>query len=356
MQMHRRVPAKSIRQVPGVAAPMPQQLRPMLAKLSELPEHDADFAYELKWDGIRALAYIRNQTVHLESRNLLNITFRYPELHALGNSLSAQTAVLDGEIVALTENGIPSFEKLQERMGLMDGTSIRMRRSSAPVVYMIFDLLYLNGRSLLKETYKERRKLLEDLNLNTEFWKTPPSRTGDCACMLDFAREHRIEGVVAKRLDSQYEPGLRSGAWRKIKYADNQEFVIAGWSPGEGGRTGRIGALLLGYYDYTEAQSKKRGVQQQLQYAGKVGTGFSEATLDDLAALFAPLRQDTSPFSARHPDHRHAIFVEPQYVAECSFYEWTRDGRLRHPVFKGLRPDKPALEVVRETVSTEKRR
>jgi len=328
----------------------------MLAKLSELPECDAEFAYELKWDGIRALAYIHDRTVQLESRNLLNVTFRYPELHALVGSISSQNAVLDGEIIALNDQGLPSFEKLQERMGLMDGTSIHSRMRAAPVQYMIFDLLYLNNRALLNEPYSVRRKLLENLNLNGEFWKTPPSQSGVGARMLEFAREHRIEGIVAKRLDSMYEPGRRTGAWRKIKYADNQEFVIGGWSPGEGGRAGRIGALLLGYYDYTPAHANKIAAQQQLLYAGKVGTGFSESLLDKLAALFAPLRQDKNPFSAKHPDHRNAVFVEPQYVAECAFYEWTRDGRLRHPVFKGLRPDKPANEVVREVLPSHKRR
>jgi bifunctional non-homologous end joining protein LigD len=340
----------------GIIAPMPQQVRPMLAKLSVLPENDTDFAYELKWDGIRAIAYIADKKLTLESRNQLNITFRYPEFHTLANAIHVQSAVLDGEIIALTEQGVPSFEKLQERMGLMDGSSIHFRMRAVPAHYMIFDLLYLNGRSLANEPYAVRRQLLEGLQLDSEHWKTPPSRAGTGACMLEFARAHQLEGIIAKRLDSKYELGLRTGAWRKIKIAYGQEFVIGGWSPGEGGRAGRIGSLLMGCYDYTPMHAKKLGVQQQLLYAGKVGTGFSEAMLDKLAALLAPLRQDTNPFAARHPEHRRAHFVEPQYVAECSFYEWTRDGRLRHPVFKGLRPDKPAIEVVREEISPRKRR
>lgn len=330
---------------------MPECLVPMLARLSQLPTPDDDFAYEIKWDGVRAIAYIENGSVRLQSRNLLNITARYPELHALGRAVRARNAILDGEIVAFTGEGTPSFERLQLRLGLVDASDVRWRMRSNPVTFMIFDLLYHNGVSLMGESYLVRRRLLEALELFGPSWQTPPYNIGQGRELLEFSRAQKLEGIIAKHIDSPYEPGCRTGTWRKIKNQLSQEFVIGGWTSGEGGRTGRIGALLLGCYDRTPDEARKSAQSQKFLYAGKVGTGFTDAMLDKLAAILAPLRQFDNPFAERHPDHRNAVFVAPTLMSECVFSEWTRDGRLRHPSFKGLRLDKPVAEVVRERVA-----
>jgi len=202
---------------------------------------------------------------------------------------------------------------------------------------VIFDLLFLDGHSTLELPYRERRRLLEGLELKGPYWQTPPSTPGDGEGTLEASRRLGLEGVMAKRLDSVYQPGRRSDAWLKIKNHLGQELVIAGWLEGEGSRAGRIGAILVGYYDGDD-----------LVYAGKVGTGFTEAMLDRLQRLLAPLARPTSPFEAGVAPPRKAHFVEPALVGEFEFSEWTRSGQLRQPAFKGLREDKDPRSVVRE--------
>jgi bifunctional non-homologous end joining protein LigD len=336
--MHRMDPPQA------PAEPMPEKLVPMLAKLSPLPSDDAQYAYEIKWDGIRAISHIEGGRVRVQSRNLLDITRQYPELRPLGEALGARPAVFDGEIVALDENGRSSFERLQARMGLKSDSAVRRVMKDTPVIYMIFDLLYLDGRNLISLSYVERRKKLEALNLSGPAWQTPGYHRGDGRAMLSASREKNLEGIIAKRLDSQYEPGKRSGAWLKIKNHRRQEFVIGGWTPGE---RHAIGSLLVGYFDITPQQAAQTGQAQRLIYAGGVGTGFTEATLNKLLTLLNPLRRETSPFSTK-PPKPDAIFVEPKLVCEVEFTEWTQTHIMRHPAFKGLRMDKEAAEVVRE--------
>ena len=244
--------------------------------------------------------------------------------------------ILDGEVIAVDKNGRPSFELLQGRMGLVGEADIRRKLKEIPVGYVIFDLLYLDGHLTMPLPYTERRRLLEELELKGRFWQTPPS-TSDGAATLEASKKLGFEGVMAKRLDSTYQPGKRSDAWLKIKNHLGQELVIGGWLPGAGAREGRIGALLVGYYD-----------GPKLVYAGKVGTGFTEKMLDRLQSLLEPLRSDTSPFDAGMQPPKGAIFVEPRLVGEFEFTEWTRTGHLRHPSFKGLREDKDPRTVVRE--------
>jgi bifunctional non-homologous end joining protein LigD len=203
---------------------------------------------------------------------------------------------------------------------------------------MIFDLLWLDGSRTTALPYHERRRVLEALDLRSTFWQTPPASRENGKAALATSRELGLEGIVAKRVDSQYEPGRRSPAWRKVKHDLRQELVIGGWSPGKGWRSGRVGALLLGYYD--DAGS--------LRYAGKVGTGFTEEELDRLDALLAPLEQDANPFTGTGVP-RVARFVEPSQVAEVRFAEWTEAGRIRQPAYLGLRDDKRPEDVVRET-------
>lgn len=299
----------------------------MLAKLvSALPPDDEHWAFEMKWDGIRALGFIQGGKLRLLTRNGNDMTARFPELAGLGKSVNTD-ALLDGEIVALDERGRPSFQLLQQQ-----------HQQPATVVYILFDVLHLGSEALLGQPYTERRARLEALKLDGEHWRTPPYSRGGGPKMQEESHRFGLEGVIAKRLNSVYEPGKRTGAWLKIKNHLGQELVIGGWHGGQGKRSGAVGALLLGYYDPAG----------RFLYAGKVGTGFTEATLSDLGRRLAPLARDNSPFaSGKFPAGTH--FVEPQLVAEIEFTEWTADGRIRHPSFKGLRTDKAAREVVRET-------
>lgn len=324
--------------------PMPETLVPMLTRLSALPSDDAHYAYEIKWDGIRAILYVEGGRVRIQSRNLLDITRQYPELRPLGEALGARPAVLDGEIVALDENGRPSFERLQTRMGLVSDSAVRRVMKETPVVYMLFDLLYLEGRNLMPLSYIERRENLAALKLSGPAWQTPAYHRGDGWTMLAASREKNLEGIIAKRLDSRYDPGKRSGAWLKVKNHQRQELVIGGWTPGA---RHAIGSLLVGYFDMTAEQAAQAGRYQHLIYAGGVGTGFTEATLNKLFTLLTPLRRETNPFSSK-PPKPDAIFVEPKLVCEVQFTEWTQGHTMRHPAFKGLRMDKEATEVVRE--------
>ncbi|MDR7869126.1 MAG: non-homologous end-joining DNA ligase [Sporomusaceae bacterium] len=322
---------------------MPDLIPPMLAKTGTMPTAPDLYAYEIKWDGIRAVAYLSKGNLRLLSRNHKDITAQYPEFAALASSLPDSRLVLDGEIVALGADGRPSFSRLQHRMGLSSPRTIAKVGSEIPATYIIFDVLYTDGRLCVDLPYSERRRILEALAVSGPAWQTPVHKTGEGPAMLNASREVGLEGIMAKRLDSKYEAGKRSGAWLKIKNQRRQELVIAGWVPGRGKRQGAIGALLVGYWDRPPGKSGPH-----LVYAGKVGTGFSARTLADLAAKLAPLRSDISSFAV-NPPVADAVFVAPLLVGEFEFTEWTPHNTLRHPSFKGLRHDKNAAAVVRET-------
>ncbi len=338
--IHRMDPAQAGRE------PMPEQLVPMLARVGKLPSDETGWAYEIKWDGVRALAYCQPGRLRLESRNLNDITAQYPELRGLVRALGAHDAVLDGEIVAFDDEGRPSFGRLQQRMHQGSESVIRRRMSTHPVTYVIFDLLHLDGRSLMEEPYSERRRLLEGLGLHGRHWQTPAYAVGNGEDLLAASAEKGIEGLVAKRLDSRYEPGRRGGGWLKVKNTNRQELVIGGWLPGEGRRREQLGALLVGFND------PEAGGGRSLRYAGRVGSGFSEQVLTGLMARLRPLEQESSPFTGRQPP-KAAVFVRPELVAEVEFSEWTSQRMLRHPTFKGLRDDKRADEVVLEKADAE---
>jgi len=323
------------------AEPMPEALVPMLAKAGPLPRTDG-WAYEIKWDGVRALVSSEPGRIRIESRNGRDITASYPELRALNRALSHHRAILDGEIVAFDDDGRPSFGRLQQRIHLTNESQVRRRAQEVPVVLVLFDLLWLDGRSLMHLPYDERRARLEALELSGPNWQTPAAHHGDGAALLEATARQGLEGLIAKRRDSPYEPGRRTGAWIKVKNVNRQEVVIAGWLPGEGRRKTRIGALVVGVHDETDPPSP-------LRYAGRVGTGFTDRILDELRERLEPLRTDHSPFG-HHPQGlpRNVQWVTPVLLAEVEYGEWTSDGLLRHPSFKGLREDKDPADVVRE--------
>jgi bifunctional non-homologous end joining protein LigD len=314
----------------------PNDLRPMLATLTTKKPRTDGWGYELKWDGIRALGYVDGGRIRLVTRNGNDVTRRYPELRRLGEALGARDVVLDGEIVAFDDAGRPSFELLQRRMHVDNDSTIRRLVGEVPVTYVLFDVLWLEGHSTMELPYAERRARLRDLELNGSSWQTPPHEDGDGDATIEVSKTFGLEGVVAKRLDARYEPGRRSSAWLKLKNHRAQEFVVGGWQPGEGGRTGSIGSLLIGYYD-----------GDVLHYAGKVGSGLSGASIAELERRFAGTARADSPFGAgRVP--KGVRFVEPELVVQVRFTEWTASGNVRHPTFLGLRTDKDPREVVRE--------
>ena len=334
--------------------PMPTSLEPMLARTGLLPEGgDEGWAYEVKWDGIRALAYADHGEWSMRSRRGEDVTARYPELEPLAAELSDRAAVLDGEVVALDEQGRPSFQRLQRRMGLTSPAAVKTRMRDTPVDLVIFDLLHLDGRRVRDLPYSERRELLLDLDLDGDRWRTPRHRLGGGAELLEAARHQGLEGIVAKRCESPYRPGTRSGEWIKARVWRRQEFVIGGHIPGEGKRAERVGSLLIGYYD-KRASERGKGEPQKLIYAGGVGSGLKEDDLDFLTRELAKRRRQTSPFDVgapRGPKAKLAVWCEPELVCEVSWTEWTNEGTLRQPAFKGMRPpgDKDPREVVRES-------
>ena len=313
---------------------------PMLATAAERPP-GAPCAFEIKWDGVRAVAQFRKPNVTFFSRNSLDITSQYPEIRGISTALKCHSAVLDGEIVTLDDNGIPNFNLLQSRLHITSAAMVNTRAARTPAHYMIFDLLELNGKSLINLPYQERRRLLGSLHLNGENWRTPDALNATFEQAFEAVQRINLEGLVAKRLDGVYYPGKRSPAWVKIKIQRRQELVIAGWQAGKGNRDGLPGAVLIGYYN----------AKKELVYAGQCGTGFNTSMLKELKVLMNNLKLAHNPFVINPPRGKDIQFAKPMLVAEFKFTEWTPDGMLRHPVFLGLRQDKNAAEVTRELLA-----
>ncbi|GAA2707035.1 non-homologous end-joining DNA ligase [Micromonospora olivasterospora] len=304
-------------------------LKPMLAMTGPLPA-GADWAYEFKWDGVRALADIVGRRQHLYARSGVQITVAYPELITLAEQVG--DALLDGEVVSLSATGQPSFTALAERMHVRDPAKAARLAASTPVTYMIFDLLRLGGEDLTGRPYRERRAALEGLGLGGARWAVPPAFP-DGPATYEAAGENGLEGVMAKRLGSLYRPGVRSPDWVKVKLEVTGDFVVGGWRPG----ARRIGGLLVGV-------PRPDG---RLTYRGRVGGGIGAAIERELLRELEPLRSGASPFAADVPreDARGAIWVAPTVVVEVKYGQRTPDGRLRFPRLLRLRPDKPPEEV-----------
>ncbi|MFD1813834.1 non-homologous end-joining DNA ligase [Rhodococcus gannanensis] len=290
---------------------------------------------ERKFDGIRArVDFGATDEVRLTSRNGLDIGVGYPELTVLPTGLHGHTGVLDGEIVAFGDDGAPSFGRLQQRMGRSRAPSAAERRAN-PVALLLFDVLELDGVSLRDKPLRDRRRVLDAIPVDADgTWTVPALLPGDLESALEQSRHERMEGLVAKRWDSTYRPG-RSSEWLKIKHFRTGEVVVGGWQPGEGGRAGGIGSVLVGVPEPAGS----------LRYLGKVGSGLSESAVAGLAERLEAVSE--SPFGGTVPDGeaRAAHWVRPEVVAEVRFSEVTEDGRLRHPVWRGVRPDKDPADV-----------
>ncbi|MFJ6215941.1 non-homologous end-joining DNA ligase [Streptomyces sp. NPDC092296] len=318
----------------SAAAVPPPELRPMLATPGVLPAVPGDWAYEVKWDGMRMLVRLPGDgTVGLRSRHGRDVTAQYPELAVLPEALPAGTAaLLDAEAVLLGADGRPSFGRLQERMSLYREAAVRAAARTAPVTVLFFDVLWLRGRDTTALPYTARRELLAGLGIGHPRAAVPANWVGTGRLAFDWTRSAGLEGVIAKRLDSRYRPGVRSRDWIKVKHLRTADVVVGGWVP-DGPRATACQALLIGTPDPTG-----------LRYAGRVGTGFTERDRRTLAALLRPLRQQAPPFTAnlaalREEAGREVHWVRPVTDGEVEYLEQTSGGRLRQPVWRGLRGD-----------------
>lgn len=316
------------------------RLLPMLATTG--PAADVagpGWVHEFKWDGVRALVVTDGERVQVRSRLGNDVTGGYPELAGLAEAMPSGT-VVDGEIVAPGPDGAPSFPLLQRRMHVRDPGRVRLLARQVPVRFLAFDVLVDRGVPVLDEPWSRRRERLEALDLSGPAWATPPVGT-DLETTMAAAATRGLEGVVSKRRDSAYRPGERSPDWRKRRLVREQELVVGGLRHGHGHRSGSFGALLVGTWDPDAPP------EQPLRYAGGVGSGFSDREAARLDARFAPLMTDASPF-VDPPDDRDVTWVRPEVVVQVRFREWTPDGRLRQPSYRGERTDRDPSQVRRE--------
>ncbi len=286
---------------------------PMKAAIGNLPADDENWAYEIKWDGYRTLAFVDDGRTRLQSSNLIDVTPKYPELAEFAGSVNASSAIIDGELVVLDGDGRPSFELMQQH--------------ATQVAFYVFDVLSIDGHDTVGLPYEQRRELVSGLVEAGSNWMVPAHRVGDGPALVAATVERGLEGVMAKRLGSVYVPGKRSPNWRKVKNRRTVEVVIGGYTPGTGNRTSTFGALLVGVI-----------TADGIRFAGGVGTGFNQRTLTDLTARLRAVRTTTCPFITVPPREysRDAIWVEPELRATVEIAEFTNEGYVRHSSFTGL--------------------
>ncbi len=314
---------------------MPASLEPMTATLSDHPPRGDDWLFEVKWDGVRALAFIDSEEVHLQSRSGLRCERQYPELAVIHHQIAGGQAVLDGEIAVLDSKGVSQFHLIQPRIANSDPNTIAHLVRSTPVVYYVFDILYWNGYDLRGVPLAKRRELLEAAVTPGGPLRISESFPGAGEVMLEAARENGLEGLLAKHASSKYE-SRRSREWIKIKLSSEQEFVIGGFTEPQGGRS-HFGALVLGVRE-----------DGKLKWVGNVGTGFDQRALDDLNARLQPLITSHCPFAVRPKPDRGMTWVKPELVCQVKYSNWTQENHLRAPVYLGLRVDKSSGDVARE--------
>jgi bifunctional non-homologous end joining protein LigD len=322
-------------------------LQPMFASIGSAIPTKGDWTFEPKYDGVRVLAYCTKEEARLITRNGIDKSAQFPEIAVALRKLASATRrslVLDGEIVALTEGTPARFQVLQGRMHVTDQTAIERHRESSPAGIVLFDILLDGDEALLHEPWETRRERLEKriTSRASGIVRLTESFRGDGERLLDRARKEGWEGVIAKRVDSVYEPGARSRAWLKLKIEYKQEFVVGGWTEPRNSRQ-HLGAILVGYYDG----------KGNLIYAGHTGGGFSQKTLAEMHARLKPLERNTSPFTTTPRTNERVHWAEPKVVVEVKFNEWTVDGRLRQPIYLGVRTDKPPTAIRRETQSVQ---
>lgn len=323
----------------GVTAP---RLLPMLAGGNGIPPDPSAYQLEPKLDGQRVMAIVENGGVALTNRRGGDITPSFPELGGLAGALPGRAAVLDGEVVTFDAKGRSSFQRLQRRMHVARPAARLV--AECPVVFVAFDVLWLDGASLVEHSQEERRAVLEDLGLAGASWQTAPVLDASPTELLDACAALGLEGFMAKRRDARYQPGRRSAAWWKVKCVRRREFVVGGWSAGQGGRASSIGSLALGCFDVRPEEGERRGRPPQLLYVGQAGSGLTEGMIAQLRRLFDQIPEATSPFAV--PPPLPLTFVRPLLVVEVAYTEVTEDGLLRHPSVKGLRTDVVAGDVV----------
>ncbi|HEX9496003.1 MAG TPA: DNA ligase D [Candidatus Limnocylindria bacterium] len=321
--------------------PLDRKIEPMLAITADEPFDSPQFTYEPKWDGVRTLAFVDGGEVRLQTRNLLDCTKQYPEAHGAAEALTgAYQAILDGEIVAFDEKGVPSFQRLQPRMHQREPSAVSRLRKSVPVVYEVFDLLWADGEDLAKQPLRERRRRLEAALEPMGAIRLSEGFPGSGKALFKAAQEQGLEGIVAKRLDAPYVSG-RSAAWVKIKAFKTMDCVIGGWTEGQGGRHGTLGALIVGIY-----------TDGKLVPVGHVGSGFDDRTLRELLGILKEHQSPTSPFAVQPKVNQPATWCFPDLVCEVRYAEITRDGTLRHPTYLGLRTDIDPTECTGQEIAT----
>jgi len=308
-------------------------IRPMLAKNGK-PFDNNDYFFEPKWDGLRAILFFQEGRIELQNRNLRDATRSYPELQEISSCIRAKTAIIDGEVVVLREDGVPDFGRLQVRFGVDDQKRVDILGKTTPVTYVAFDLLHLDGRDIIARPLVERKERLKSIVKEGPYLLYGDHIEAEGTRFFKEVTGGGFEGVIAKESHSLYVPGLRTDYWVKVKRVNTTDCVIVGFSEGEGARSPTFGSLILAAYDE----------DGKLQHIGNVGGGFSDKTLEDLRRKLVRIEKQTATVEGPVDSPTPVTWVKPKLVVEVAYMALTNDGRLRFPRFRRLRADKDPLE------------